>query len=150
MTHRADTILATITTTVTGLTTTGARVERSRAYPVGTYPALTVRMGQDAPLGEMGQTNTGRIDRELDVIITAHTRTETLTNTNDTELNKIRAEVFAALSADETLGLAYVIDCWLVSDDEPDDSGGDAVQIITRQDMRWRVRYVHSLTSAEA
>lgn len=150
MTHRAATILSTITTTLTGLTTTGARVEQSRAYPVGTYPALTVRMAADVPLGDMGQTMTGRVDRELEVVITAHTRTETLTSTNETTLNAIRAEVWAALTADHTLGLTYVIDCWLVSDDEPEDGQGDADQIINRQDMRWRVRYFHSLTSAEA
>ena len=144
--HRAESILQSVETTLTGLTTTGTNIQRGRVYPIETTPALSVYMGSDDTSGDYGATNVGFVDRVLEVIIRSHIK---LTSTLDTDLNKIRAEVYAAMMADYTLGLSYVINTWLVSDAQPSLSA-DSEQPTATQDMTYRVHYRHSYASAEA
>lgn len=144
--HFAESILSAIETKLTGLATTGANIVRGRVYPVETTPALSVYMGADSVNGEFGATNLGFIDRTLEVIIRSHVK---VTSTLDTDLNKIRAEVYAAMVADHTLGLQYVLNAWLEVDNQPSISA-DSEQPTASQDMVYKVHYRHSYASAEA
>jgi hypothetical protein len=148
MTHRAEQILDAMKTVVTGLTSTGANVQRGRVYATDAVRALSVYMGEDRVIGEQGYSNLSFVDRELEVIVRIHAKASTATAVIDTLLNQSRAEVFAAVAADPTLGLGFVLSAYPAGDDQPALSGeGD--QPTGTQDMRWSVHYRHSITNAE-
>lgn len=138
MTHRAETIMDTVVTTVTGLTTTGARVERTRVRSVETVPALSIEQGSNDVNPE--RSAYPRIARDLNIKIIAHVKTNTAP---ETQLNLISEEVVIALMADRTLGLSYVSDIELIGDDEPELTG-DADQETGHLQMNFIVKYVHS------
>ena len=144
MTHRAETILDTIDTLLTGLATTGTNVERARTWASHTNPALTISKGADqsASIDECLDSQV----RELFVNVTMHTQQ---TGNQETALNAIAAEVYAAMLADESLGLAFVFDTFLMGDTEPDisDSQDLPVGMMTSE---FRILYEHSSGSAEA
>jgi len=142
--HLAEQILAQIETTLTGLATTGANVSRARAYNLATTPALTIAQGTDAVLDE--GRNLTHVTRSLSVLITSHVKA---TTNLETELNQIRTEIFAALMADISQGLAFVITTELVEDQEPDIESTQE-QPTARQQQIWRIIYRHSGTSTEA
>lgn len=141
MTHKAETVLDAVVTAVTGLSTTGANVTRGRAYAVSAVPSLSVFMGQDVVDNEL---SIGHYDRELEVFIEAH-----VASTGDLEetLNQIRAEVFAALRADHTLGGA-AIEIRPDADSRPELEGETDIPH-ARQQQLYLVKYRHSTTSAE-
>lgn len=145
MTHKAETILDAVVTAVTGLSTTGANVTRGRAYAVSAMPALSVYQGDDVV--DLPAESFSYFDRDLEVMIDAHVA---VLSTSDIEqtLNQIRAEVFAALRADLTLGGAC-IELRPVEDSQPQISG-DQDKPIASQSLRYTVKYRHSTTSAEA
>lgn len=142
MTHRAETILETLETVLTGLSTTGARVKRGRVWNVPAVPALTIRKGADVVSADPSlETEL----RDLDVIIEIHTKQ---TGNPETALNAIAAEVYAALGADHTLGFDWVFSVELVGDDAPEDDDGKELPA-GRLASNWRIQYEHSYVSAE-
>ena len=144
MAHRAESIMAAVATALTGLATTGTRVQRGRPYQVDSVPALTIDMGGDEVLPDARDFS--RLTRALQVIITAHVQA---TTNLETILNTIRAEIFAELMSDITMGLGYVVQIQLEQDAPPEiDAGAD--QPTARQEMTWTVYYTHSGTSTEA
>jgi hypothetical protein len=127
---RAEQIIAAIKTLLTGLATTGQNVQRGQIYEheKAKLPALSITMGEDSPVSEQ---QTGLVDWELTVsiqsvaeIIDAYTATESAL---DTLLNLIRKEVHAAIMADHTLGLDFVIDISPGPANEPILSGAGSV-----------------------
>ncbi len=141
--NRAESILAAITTKVTGLTQTGSNVVRGRVYPVPALPALTVNMGAEQAVGE---PNMAYQDEFLDIDITAYAQDNTGV---DTALNQIVAEVYAAMLADRTQGLAYVHDTSWRGRSAPDRTG-DLEKKTAQQTMVFRIHYRHSYTSMES
>lgn len=106
MTHRAETIMAAVVSTLTGLTTTGARVYRGRAYPIpkADANALVIFQGSDEIQdGSMFW----RVQSLLTVNIEAVAREATAQI--DETLNLIRTEVATAIGASTNLGLAFEI-----------------------------------------
>jgi len=144
MTHRAESIMAAVVTVVTGLTTTGTRVVRARVRTVEAAPALSVEQGADDINPEL--SSFPKLARELNVKIIAHVKDN---DDADSDLNLIRSEVFAAMRADNALGLEYISDIDLIGDDEPEFTG-DADQVVGRQQMNYVVKYRHSWTDAGA
>lgn len=110
---RAEQILAAIKTACTGLTTTGANIQRGQVYPhdESALPALGVFMGADQVISEL---QTGLVDWELTVLIQSAVKATaeytTLDSLVDQQLNQIRKEVHAAVMASPRLGLTFVID----------------------------------------
>lgn len=143
MTHRAETILAAVETALTGLATTGANVERGRAYAVPVLPALTISKGSD--LASETDEILDPLARELLIDVDIHLNQ---TGNSETALNAIAAEVYAAMTVDYTLGLSYVFDCALVGDDAPEIEGSQDLPV-ARMRSTWRIVYEHSITSAE-
>jgi len=140
--HRRETIMQAVLTLLTGLTTTGSNVKRSRAWAVSSLPALTLAQGQD---GLSGEQEMGAINRDLTVNITAHAAEgEQL----ETDLNQISAEVYEAMVADRTLGLDYVYDINITADGDPQIEG-DQNKTTGRLDMQFVINYNHSETSTE-
>ena len=143
MAARVETILAAVTTALTGLTTTGANVQRARAWPVSALPALTVSQGENAVLAEDAQLDI--ITRQLQFSVVAQIKA--ITNL-ETSLNQISSEVYAALVADRSLGLAYVFDLTLVGDSAAEIEA-EQDEPTARQVMTWALIYEHSKTSTE-
>ncbi len=144
MAHRAESIMAAVTTLLTGLTTTGSRVKRSRAWTVDTLPALTIMQGDNDV--ENVDAELGLVTRTLELLITSHVKS---TDTLETKLNLIATEVFTALRADETLGLAYVFDIVPEGDSAPE-IDSDLEKPSATQILNWAVLYEHSETSTES
>ena len=143
MTHRSEQILVAFKSAVTGLTTTGTNVERGRLYDLVNLPALVVEKGGDASVAEQ---NMSVVDRNLSVKVTAVIQA---VSGLETELNKIAAEVYAALLADRTLGLGFVIDLNFSSDAPPViETGGETP--IALMEMTYDIMYRHSYSSTEA
>lgn len=141
MTHKAETILDAVVTAVTGLATTGANVERGRAFAVSAVPSLSVFMGEDQVDHEL---SIGQYDRILEVIVEAHVAT---IGDVEQDLNQIRAEVLAALRADHTLGGA-AIEIRPEADSRPEIQGETDTPHALQQ-LLYLVKYRHSTTSAE-
>jgi len=146
MTHRAESIVTTLVATLTGLTTTGARVYRGRAYPLqdAQYPALLIYLGQDELQADYSQE---KYDSLLTVWVEA--RVKTVASQVDTVLNTIREEVTVALQADYTQGLGYVIDTREGDAAEPE-LGGDGNQPTGALRMQWQFLYRRSRTNPGA
>jgi len=142
--HRAESIMDAVNTAITGLTTTTTRVVRARVRTIESAPALSLEQGGDDVNPD--SSNFPKVRRDLNVKIILHVKNNV---TYEQDLNTMRAEVFAAMMADRTLGLAYVIDVESMGDDEPEFTG-DADQIVGRQQMNFVVKYSHSWDSAEA
>ena len=109
---RAEQIMVAVKTAVTGLTTTGANVQRGQVYPheSNKLPALGVLMGPDVPAVEL---QTALLDWELTVAIECAVQADIYNGSEsgiETDLAQIRKEVHAALFADHTLGLSFVLD----------------------------------------
>ena len=140
--HRAESILDAVTTNLTGLVTTGSQVARGRVWPAPGFPALSIFKGDDLATAEPLDEE----ERDLSVSVVALVQA---TGNPETTLNQIAAEVFAALMADRTQGLAYVFDTALVGDEAPEIEDSQDLPI-GRMEMIYTIRYEHSKTSAEA
>ncbi len=143
MTHRAESILDAAAAALGSLATTGDRVYRARAWKTAERPALIIFKGSD--LASEDEETLDAIVRELELNI------EILVETGqnlETVLNQVAAEIFGAIAADPTLGLAYVHDCELIGEDEPQ-LEAETETPLGRMYSRWRVFYEHSETSAE-
>lgn len=134
--HHAEQILKAVTTRLTGLTTTGSNVIRSRAYPLSAWPGVSVYQGDDNPQQE-GNPSWSMLYSELTVYVDNHMRGIA---DADSELNAIRAEQTIALQSDSTLGLDFVIDLTEGVAEEPE-LNAEAEQPTLRQRCVWRVLY---------
>ena len=117
MTHKAEQIMAAVVTTLTGLTTTGARVYRARAYaiPKADANALAIFQGSD----ELQEGSMFfRVSSLLTVNIEAVAREATAQI--DETLNAIRKEVAAAIGASTNLGLAFEIGALEIQAEQPE------------------------------
>ena len=102
MAHIRQSIRDNAVTAVTGLSTTGSNVFRSRVYPLGTnkLPALCVYT--DSETVEFTRIDRVRdIDCAVDIVIEAYVRA---VSNYDTSLDTICAEIEAGMAADITRG----------------------------------------------
>lgn len=140
---KPEQIINAIVTAVTGLTTTGANVQRGQVYnhEETKLPALAVMMGDDL-FAEEYQTDL--VDWELTVLIesTASVAASYTTQSSliDQVLNQIRKEVHAAVMADHKQGLSFVIDTDAIGASKPELSGEGALPIGS-QILTFIVRY---------
>jgi len=97
----------------------GATVVRSRIGPWqgADLPAYVLTYGPDAPLGELGPDNVRFIDWEFVVFVDYYDK---LTVAQiDTTLQQARANIHAALMADVTQGLPFILTTIPQGADEP-------------------------------
>lgn len=145
MTHRAESILAAITTAVTGLTSSGTNVVRGRvnAFDVNVTHGLTVSMADENPPIDR---NLAYQDEALNVAITAHVKAAD--GQLDTELNKVAAEVYTAMFVDYKFGLDYVINTTWEGRTPPLRTQGE--KPTAEQDLNFQITYRHSYGSPES
>lgn len=141
MTHRAESILAGVQTNLTGLATTGANIKRGRVWPTDVRPALSIFKGEDRASDELIDP----LERELEIEVHIHTKQ---TGNPETYLNAIAAEVFAAMTADITQGLAYVFNTELAADSAPEIDDAQDLPV-ARMVSTWLITYEHSPMSTE-
>jgi len=143
MTHVRTQIREAAATTLTGLTTTGTSVFKSRVYPLqpADLPALIVATGsEDLALANIGAAPSQL--REVDLIISGIARGGTDV---DLEMDQIAAEVETALTRASFSGL--VKSCEL-RNLEPEMSGeGDAEHGVI--EMTFAVQYVTPINAPE-
>lgn len=143
MTARAESIMSAIETTITGLGLTGANVQRGQIYrnESDRLPALSLFMGDDQVASEY---QTGLLDWELSVFIQSTVLIEadytTYAATLETSINAVREQLHAALLADHTLGLGYVVDVIPVAASRPD-LAGEGDKPTASQTLEYTVRY---------
>ena len=144
--HRAEQIIAAVKTLVTGLTTTGANVDRGRGEEVAAEltPALRVYMGADTIVEPWAQQ---LLDSDLEVVIEAKVH-DAAANV-ETTLNQIRKEVNIALAADYTLALAFVHAIVEIGAGRPQISG-DLAKPAASMELRYLVKYRRSRTDPSA
>ena len=108
--HRAEQITNAFTTTLTGLTSTGANVIRDRIFTFDTslLPALSIYQGDDTPL-PYEYRNFSLDDFLLTIHVDIYAQGTTAIPVSQT-LNQVRKEIIIAIQADYTLGLSFVID----------------------------------------
>lgn len=108
--HRREQILDAITSQLTGLVTTGTRVERGRAYPLDEtfLPAILIYQGEDNPTpAESAEAVYQFVDSTLTVAVEACA--SLAGNLTDQTLNQIDKEAWIALMATTNLGLPFVL-----------------------------------------
>lgn len=148
MTHRAETVMVQFVAAVTGLTTTGANVFRDRVYDIESSKAaaLSVLMGPDDPLPDDQQSHP-YLDSWLSIDVDIYVKQASSVAVTTT-LNKIRAEITAAVMADYTLGQTFIVDYEEGGADAPEIGIGE--QPVARQRIGWRFLYRRLNTNAEA
>ncbi len=147
--HKSLQIRDAIVSLITGLTTTGARVNVGRSYelPEDTSNALSVRLGEMQPVDNDGYNNVSLVDEFQEFIIRIHVKASEADL--DGNFLQIHKEVYAALRANYTLALAFVQDIVSFGFAPPvyDSSSGRPTASV---DTRWRVKFRHSLTDISA
>lgn len=140
-------ILARFKTLLTDLVTTKKNVFRDRTYNYESdeLPAINIEMGAMISVDEVtGASNTRFFDGLLDInVFTTIERTDKYTTT----LNIAFKEQYAAIMADQTLSLGFVINTMIRNKDKPEISG-EGQQVVATQKTTWQVHYRHRLTDA--
>jgi hypothetical protein len=144
--HRAEQVVAAVQAAVTGLTTTGARVDRGRDDDIDAAktPALRVATGDDTVVDPWAQS---LLDSELEVLVNAYVHTGA--SNVETLLSTIRKEVTIALMADQKLGLAFVHSIVELGASRPD-KATDGAKPAGRLEMKFRVKYRRSVADPSA
>ena len=137
MTHRVETIMQALVTTVTGLATTGSRVYRGRAYAVPAADANAIRVWQGADV--VDEDSMFHRLKSILIVKIEPVLSETTAQVDET-LNTIRREVAAAIGAAVNLGLAFEITALEQRAEEPDVDGfGDSPR--AAMPMVWAIEY---------
>lgn len=151
--HRAEQIIDAIVATLRADATLAASVYKHLAVTLAEaeteLPAVSVGMGVDEPLGEIGVTNVAYIDSLLAVpiLLVCQADTEALAIT---ELMRLRAEVHRTMMAGQRdHGLTtIVIDTRYAGADAPQ-LNTEGSRITGRLETRWLVHYRMNITDPE-
>lgn len=146
--HRAEQILDSIQTLLTGLGVTGSNVARDRVYPIGStiVSALSIYQGSDDPASTDDQS-WNILNSFLTFRIDIQVRLASSTVISQ-QLNQIRKEIVIALQGTPSLSLAFVVDLIEGSALEPIEEYGD--QPIAKQSFNWTVHYERSRADPSA
>jgi hypothetical protein len=119
MAHPSDAVLDFIQTTLTGLSTTGSNVFRTRVYdiPDANIPAITISIGSDTARGDSGRSNIAFIDSDLIINLNIKVKSK---DDLDGALTDIREEIFQAFKAAYDTRLASILDYWEIGAAEPE------------------------------
>lgn len=143
MAHVSKQLLDAVTAAATGLTTTGGNVLQSRVYALASAPGLTVRLGERRVVQELSGAV---VDAEQDITIDIHVAAPA--EQIDDQLLAIEAELYAALAADYTLGLDFVIDARPQGLTEPELEAAERPK--AQASSRWTYLVRHGQQTLEA
>lgn len=143
MSHRAQQIVDAIATALEANASLGAAVYKYRNASLSEdeqeVPAVSIGIGQDAPLDESGAANFKYIDSLLELEIAATVREDDEPSAVAALLD-IRRQVHITLMADRTQGLSFVIDTRYGGSEAPAvDFSAD--RATARMSGRWAVHY---------
>ena len=145
MSSRVETIMVAVVAELTGLTTTGANVDRGAVYNYepAAVPSLAIYQGDEEPIQFL---QSSFIDWKLEIHVESYLQE---IGVIETKINTIRQEVHAALMANPTLGLSYVIDIEPDLSQQPELSGAGAKPATVHR-MTFNVYYRTSRTDINA
>lgn len=144
MTHRAGQITARIVAILsasTDLAITNNYADRTLSLleDIGEVPCTTTNEGSDTPISDEGNDNVAFIDSQIEFDITGYA-TGADEPTVKAELRRQRRYIHAALMADPTLGLAFVIACKYQGAEAAELNGNGEVMAGSLT-SKWRVHY---------
>ena len=143
MAHVSKQLLDAVTAAVTGLATTGDRVQQSRTYAHAAAPALNVRLGERRNLQVLSNSLVNAEQRiHIDIAVAGPA------DTLDDLLLQVEAELHQALQADYRLGLGFVLDCDPEGLSEPDLEQAEKPKAVATSSWRYTLR--HSRTTLES
>lgn len=137
--HRIEQIAQALASTLANLATTGENAYRTRVYPIdiSELPALIMYQTEDQPVEQYAASLTDR----LAVFMVEGYAAESADEAIDSQLNRIRAEIEAAIYANRTLGESFVINSTLA--DIRYQTDGESQQPIGTVAMQWEIHYRH-------
>lgn len=141
--HKADEILNAIVTELSGNTTCGFNVFRTRSQilPVDVLPAITVSQGEKSPTLLQSSVTDTTMQIYIDIFC------QLKGNSADETLNFIAKDVYAILNRN-LLSLSYVRDLLWTGDDTPfEQFDGDQPTATMRQS--WQISFRHTDSSIE-
>ncbi|WP_160153341.1 hypothetical protein [Microbulbifer sp. ALW1] len=143
MAHISKQLLAAVTMAVTGLPSTGDRVQQSRTYAHHKAgPALNVRLGERRPTSTLSNA-VANAEQDIFIDIAVAGPADTI----DDLLLDVDAEIHQALMADYSLGLGFVLDCNPQGLSEPDLEQAEKPKAVATSAWRYEVR--HNRTTLE-
>lgn len=147
--HRAEQIVDAAVTLLDAALS--AQVFKARTLSLsnedGELPAITVNIGTDDPVSDLGADNLRFIDSLLELRLTAYAQ-DTSQSAVLTDLMALRVGVHKALMADQTLGLGFVMSTRYGGADAPE-VATEGAYLAGRLDMTFRVLYRMSVTDPE-
>lgn len=142
MAHVSKQLMDAVTTAVTGLPTTGARVRQSRTYSHTSAPALNVRLGERRNTSTLSNAVvTAKQDIFIDIAVAGPAESI------DDQLLQIETEIHQALLTDYALGLPFVLDLNPQGLSEPDLEQAEKPKAVATSAWRYVIR--HRLTDLE-
>lgn len=142
--HRALQALKAIKSTLLAAgTRAGANVEIGRSADVTEADAILIGFGADVPVNEFGTDNTATIDSIQTCYVDLHVRSSEHEERVVENVYELRAQVHAALLADWTLGLPFVIAVRYQGTEEfePGSYGDRLGSMRTLWDVAYRMQY---------
>jgi len=141
MAHKRTSIRNHVTTTLTGLTTTGSNVYESRIYPneLANLPLLNIYSNTET--SEL--SSIGKLERNLEIVVEGFAKA---TSNVDETLDTIAKEVEVALAADWSRG-GHAKETWLTNTEyELEKIGNQQIGVIK---MTFNVLYITTKADPE-
>lgn len=146
MTHRADQIIDAIVSALqaqASLQVPSANIYAHRSLSLsedqGELPAITVNFGEDDPVSDLGTDNLAFIDSLLAITITGFAVDPDEPVTRKALLSQ-RRYIHAAIMADQTLGLSFVIGARYAGAGAPELDSSSEI-IAGSLESRWQILY---------
>lgn len=151
MAHRCQQIIDAIADALGDNTSLNASVYKHRNASLNEdeqeLPCVSVSIGADTPLADMGAVNMAYVDSLLDVEIVATVRADDEADAI-TALMDLRRQVHITLMADRSLGLSFVIDTRYGGADAPT-IDVQADRAAARMSSKWAVHYRMSISDPQ-
>jgi hypothetical protein len=143
--HRAEQILDSVVAILVAASIPAEKY-RSTSYDSGELPAVSVRMGPDAP---PVPSNIPIIDSEFPLVLVCLAKGATEAEAF-AALMDLRKRSHVALMADRTLGLSFVSDCRYLGAGQPEIEQQSTEQASGQLETSWAVPYRMSLADPSA
>lgn len=143
MSHRAEQVIDAVVAALSASSTLASDVYRDRVLSLNEdeqeLPAVSVTLGDDAPIDGDGASNLAYFDSLIEVVVRIVLRADDEQAAISALLDR-RRSVHVALMADRSLGLGFVIDTRYGGASAPElQSGADRLAAL--MDVRWTIHY---------
>lgn len=149
--HRAEQIVDAVVSALLASATLPSAIYKARSLSLsesdGELPAVTVNIGADDPVSDLGTDNLAFIDSILEVRCSAYAQ-DTSQAAVMADLLELRVGIHKALMADQSLGLSFVMATRYGGAEAPE-IATEGAYLAGRLDCTFRVHYRMSVTDPE-